>query len=544
MLTHLLAATAALLPVQQARSPMEDERPDSARIRRAAEEAQAGFERERRRHLPVFRGGRPSPCEERIGRFCYWYEGSGPLPEDPPRSVQARARLLRRLEEARVELPGDGWIAGQQVRYLLEHGETDTAVARARACGADLAWCAALLGFALHAAERFDEAERAFDQALARMPVKDAGVWRDLRQVLEDDVPGELADSLLWLGDPLLSRPGNDLRTELLARRVMIRLLAEAGRTDRMSWGPDAAEMLYRYGWPVRWSVDIPHLSSYEQGSIVGHERQPAYGFFPIGREMRWDPARARPRARYAPSYAKAFTALGRHQVALFRRGDSTVAVAAFDLHGDTLFDTAPVRAALALARDPGTEPVVSATEHTGPHGVVVAAAPWLPGAVSLEVERIGEGRFAVARALVPPADPGMALSDILLFEPGPSSPGSLAEAALTARPDLRLPARRPVGLYWEVYGATGDTIQVSIAVVPGRPGLLGRVGRTLGVVGKPPPITLEWAGPRGGSGEFLGRAIEFDLSHLAKGRYEIVVEAKDRSGRRAAARRPVVIVN
>jgi tetratricopeptide (TPR) repeat protein len=539
-----LFAAAALLPVQQLPASTDEERPDSAGVRRAAEEAQAAFERARRRYLPVFRGGRPSPCEERIGRFCYWYDGTGPLPEESPRAVQARDRLLQRLEEARVELPGDGWIAGQQVRYLLEHGQTDTAVARARACGADLVWCASLLGFALHAAERFDEAERTFDQAIARMPAEKARAWLDLDQVLEDEMPRARADSLLWLGDPLLSRPGNDLRTELLARRVMIRLLEDAGRTDRLSWGTDAAEMLYRYGWPIRWSVDIPHLAGYEQGSIVGHERQPAYGFFPVGREMRWDPARTRPRARYAPSYASAFTATGDHQVALFRRGDSTIAVAAFDLRGDTLFGDAPVRAALALARDPETEPAVSATEHPDSRGVVVAAAPWHAGAVSLEIERAGEGRFAVARTRVRHPDAGMALSDILLFEPGPAPPGTLAEAALTARPDLRLSSGRPVGLYWEVYGVTGDTIRVSIAVVPGRPGLLGRVGRTLGVVGTPPPITLEWAGPSEGGADYLGRSIELDLSRLAKGRYDIVVEAEDRSGRRASARRPVVIVN
>jgi hypothetical protein len=173
-----------------------------------------------------------------------------------------------------------------------------------------------------------------------------------------------------------------------------------------------------------------------------------------------------------------------------------------------------------------------------------MAASPWRPGVLSVEVERIGAEHFAVARALVPPDDSGMALSDLLVFEPGPSSPGSLAEAALTARPDLRLPSRRPVGLYWEVYGASGDTIRVSIAVVPGKRGFLGRLGRTLGVVGDQPPITLEWAGPRGGGADFLGRAIELDLSRLAKGRYDLVVQAEDRSGRRATARRPVVIVN
>jgi len=537
-------AAVALLPYLQVLPPTEEVRPDSARTRRAAEEAQAGFERERRRYLPIYRGGRPSPCDERIGRFCYWYESGAPLPEESPHAVRGRERLLRLLEEAQADLPGDGWITGQLVRYLVEHGRADTAVAWARACGADQGWCGALLGFSLHAAGRFDESGRAFDLALSRMPAAEANAWRDLEQVLEEDAPPARADSLLWLGDPLFSRPGNDLRTELLARRVMIRLLTDAERTDRLSWGSDASEMLYRYGWPVRWSLDLPRTSALDQGSVVGHERQPAYGFFPAGRRMLWDPARPRPRARYSPSYVKAFTTQGEHQLALFRRGDSALAVAAFDLRRDTLFGEAAVRTALALVRDPATDPIFVATEHPIPRGVVMTSAPWHPGVVSLEIEHGTKERFAVARALVPPRDSEPALSDLLVFDPGPSTPGTLDEAALSARSDLRLSRRRPIGLYWEVYDASGDTIRVSIAVVPGRPGFLSRMGRSLGVVGKQPPVRLEWAGPAKGEPAVHGRAIELDLSRLGTGRYEIVVEARDRSGRRATARRPVVIVN
>lgn len=540
LLPAFLAALAASVPQTQ---PAIGN--DSLRVRRSAQAAQAAFERERRHSLPQYAGGRPSPCEERIGRFCYWYEGGGPIPDEPAAAGRARDRLLRALDQAGKNLPGDDWIVGQEVRYLVEHGEPDAAVARARTCGASPWWCAALQGFAWHAAERFELASQAFDSALRLMPGQIAADWRSLALVVDEEVSAARGDTLLWLADPLFSKPGNDLRTELLARRVMIRLLAEGGRPDGNSWGPDAGEMLLRYGWPIRWSVERRLGLGTPEASVVGHERQPAYRFFPVGTPPVWDWSRARPRSRYAPSYASAFASIPDHQLALFRRGDSTIGVAAFDLRGDTLFAGAPVRAALALARDPATAPVSMAVEHAQAAGVVLAVAPWRARVLSLEVERPESRRFAVTRAMASPdsaASSGIAISDLLLFEPGPVLPASLDQATLRALTAPRLSRRRPAGLYWEIYGASpGDTVLISIAVVPVRPGFLGRLGQSLGVVGKQPPVTLEWAGA--GQGD-QGRAIELDLGRVDRGRYEITIDAEDRSGRRATVRRPVVIVH
>lgn len=512
-------------------------------MRRVAEQAQADFERTRRRLLPPFTGGRPSPCEARIGRYCYWYDGSAQPPPEAPAAAPARQHLLLALARAQEALPGDRWIAGQQIRYLVEHGETDAAVAASRTCGADLAWCAALLGYALHSAGRFEEAERAFAVALREMPAADAARWRDITVALEDARDAAAADTLLWLGDPLLSRPGNDLRTELFARRVMAEVLAHSLRPERTSWGPDAEELLFRYGWPIRWSVDAPRLAGPESESVVGHERQPAYAFLPLrGATWRWDLRRPRPRSRYAPAYARAFTSIPAHQVAAFRRGDSSLVVASFDLRRDTLFGNAPVRVALALARDPSSAPVVVTTDRPFPTGVAVAVAPWPARLASLEVERLDSARFAVTRSVLSPVPPALlALSDLLLFEPGESLPSTVWEAADRALGEPRVSRRRAVGVYWELYGGAGDSLDVSIAVVPERRGLLGRFGQSLGLVGRRPPVTLQWTGSR--EGEFTGRAIELDLSRLGNGRYVVEVEARDRSGRRATTRRPVVVV-
>ena len=66
-------------------------------------------------------------CRERIGRLCIWHEGDDdwvPVP-DSPDIVQARDLLLRELAEIGGQLPGDGWILGQRIRYLSEAGRWD-----------------------------------------------------------------------------------------------------------------------------------------------------------------------------------------------------------------------------------------------------------------------------------------------------------------------------------------------------------------------------------------------------------------------------------
>src|SRR2546427_12613946 len=91
---------------------------------------------------------------------------------------------------------------------------------------------------------------------------------------------------------------------------------------------------------------------------VTGHEASPAFHFAPQAQVLD-DPGRAKPgdwsldgpqsRERYAPAYASTFTYLD-HQQAVFRRADSCVVVAAYDLSSDTLFERRAVTGGPALA--------------------------------------------------------------------------------------------------------------------------------------------------------------------------------------------------
>ncbi|HVG46423.1 MAG TPA: hypothetical protein VM890_16885, partial [Longimicrobium sp.] len=99
-------------------------RPDSALVLRGARAAQASFERTRYRNLPwtESRGGGGS-CDERIGRFCIYHddtETDWTPPPEPEAVKRARAALVAALDRAAAATPGDAWIAGQRVRYLVQ----------------------------------------------------------------------------------------------------------------------------------------------------------------------------------------------------------------------------------------------------------------------------------------------------------------------------------------------------------------------------------------------------------------------------------------
>src|SRR6266571_3255637 len=168
------------------------QQPDSLTTLRAARRAQATFEGIRRQHLPYGSGHAGGPCDLRIGRFCYWYDDDRQPPEHAAAETQlirdARATLLAALDDAGARLPGDEWIAGQRVRYLVEAGRDRAAVGAARECRADGWWCAALVGLALHAAGDFARADSAFDAALRNMPAPERCRWYDLAPLLPDEL--------------------------------------------------------------------------------------------------------------------------------------------------------------------------------------------------------------------------------------------------------------------------------------------------------------------------------------------------------------------
>ena len=99
----------------------------------------------------------------------------------------ARARLLTTLQQASATLPGDEWIAGQQVRYLMEDSQPQQAARVAAQCRAVRWWCDALTGLVRHVTADYAGADSAFTAALAEMPDEERCHWNDISTLLEGE---------------------------------------------------------------------------------------------------------------------------------------------------------------------------------------------------------------------------------------------------------------------------------------------------------------------------------------------------------------------
>ncbi len=524
---------------------------DSLRVLREARAAQAEFERARFRHMPwTFEHGVGGSCDERIGRFCFTNDDSDvnwkPPPEKPEVKA-ARERLLDALDDAAAAHPGDGWVAGQRVRYRVEAGRAEAALASARECRAEGWWCRALEGMALHASGDAAGAEAAFAAALGAMPERERRRWGDLSPFFVGDdlrawrrARGAARDSLArriwWLADPLWMDAGNDRRSEHHYRLVMDRVQERAESAETLSWGDDLREILLRYGWPVGWERLRQRVGQVGRPSVLSHYAPRSWDFLPPLRvlsrpsalkEGDWRLGEKTARTLHAPPYATAFRPL-EHQVAAFRRGASSVVVAAWEM--DSVPRVEPVEAGLVLMRHEASPASVARGSFVGPRGVLrVETAPG-PAVLSLEARAPGIRRVARARYGVPlAATAGVSVSDVLLLEDGGSLPETLDDAVSRARASDRVRPGERLGLFWEVYGlpARPDTVAVSVSVVPRRVGgAARRAAERVGLVSPGVPVRMGWREETEGGG-VLARSIGVALPRLAPGEYLLEVTVR-----------------
>lgn len=531
---------------------------DSAGLVAHARDAAWAFERARL-WLMLPGGAHGSQCDARIGRFCYWSDPSDTaLPAEPRQIGERRARLIAVLDSTARALPGDRWVAGQRVRYLLEAGQADSAAAAAQACRAERWWCAALEGLARQVAQDFDDAARAFDASLEAMPDEERCRWTDLSQLLEGpahrsyrglscDERQRVDARIWWLAQPFWWMPGNDRRTEHYARVTMAALLRDAP-SPFGPWGDDERELIVRYGWPLGWERE--ERGATHEPVAIGFDAEPGWHFVPDLRALDVPAPGDAPgaldergaRERYAPAWARAFTLL-EPRFAAFRRADSTLVVATWDVTGDTAFISAGYAAALALARDERTPRVVAPFSGTGGAGVLVAAAPWAPTLASLELYAPSSKTAARTRvALAPPAGP-VSLSGILLFDPTDVLPADLPDAlARVHAGGIRTGAR--IGLYWEAYGlASGEDLPTAVSVTPAHTSWLRKFAAALGLATKAGRVRLEWhetAHPAQGR---MSRALALDLAGLAPGSYRVDVTISPPAGASVTASRTLNVV-
>src|SRR5688572_2555484 len=539
--------------------------------------AQEGFETLRRRRAPVMsvRSG-PDRCDERVGRFCYWYDEDSPAPPDEPDQIRdARSRLIEQIDSIGRQFPNDRWVSGQRVRYLTEAGRYDEAVRAAQACTSREWWCYALRGFAFHVAGRFEQADSAYEGAIRLMSQSERCAWRDMKFLLDDEqlkwyreqncarrLPME--QRVWWLARPMLSGNGNDARTEYYSRLMMAHFVEDAPSAYAMGFDFDERELTLRYGWPIAWTRSpAGNLVVGAEPSLVGHERIPAHPFLPA-RGVLDNPASSDSagwrskgippvRARYSPVYAKRLIPL-EHQSALFRRGDSAMVLVAWSVSGDeqlrAAVDAKELSAAMVLTRGEEKDAVVVRSESPQRRGTLSARSAWGSMLLSVEVgsakrQTLARARYGVRRTDAPQSR--IQVSDIVLFEPYDGMPTSAEEVLPHMRTSERLPAGSKVGIFWEAYDTdpTGEGLEVNITVAPENRsggGWLSRGLRALRRVREAQPVSVGLRDVSARGSPVTARSVEVDLSTLTPGRYLLQLELNAGGGNEVRVERTITV--
>lgn len=532
---------------------------DSAHVVRDLQSLQRSFESFRRMRLPV-RERSWGTCDVRVGRYCYWRgdEEDDPMPAEALAIRARRAALIGALDSAAAVLDGDAWIAGQLVRYLVEAGRTDDALHFARErCRAGTAWCAALGGFAAHTGSRFAEADSAYRLALAEMAPAERCRWLDISDLIDGDLANRfhslgcdgrdsLARQILLIGAPLYSVAQTDLFTEHLARFTRIRMAEHSASTDGESWGDDVRELMLRYGWPSWYSRSEPIAGLQMEASITGHDAGMPYDFLPrlhvlehIGAASADDWTLDDPRAltEYAPAFTRSMHDLP-SQIAAFRRGDSTLVVAAWDARRDTTLLGRPLHAGLALLSSTGELTVARDTAaHTV--GRLWTTARLDSGLVSLELLAPAERRAARSRSGLTVHDSGRVfLSDLLLYAPS-AEPASRLEAVRdSALATNVVSGARSVGVYWETYGLRGpEPLHFTVSVEQFGVGWLRRTAEALHLADPTSGLRLQWDEVPEVADGIAPRSVRLDLSRLRAGHYRVSLTVRTRDGAATAVR-------
>ena len=538
---------------------------DSARIVRHVRSEQTSFESFRRTRLPL--GYRSSdPCEIRVGRYCYWRgdeQDDKPPPPEEKSIIDRRNALIQTLDTASRTLRGDAWIAGQTVRYLVEVDSIDAALAAARSCTAAASWCHALAGYAAHSGSRFALADSEYNTALAAMDSTERCTWLDIRDLLTDELSERyekadcagrqiIARRALRIGSPLYSVATTDLFTEHLSRVTRARIAERSAAADGETWADDVRELMVRYGWPRWYSRTQPEFGSQRPPSIIGHDTGMPYNFIPALSTLEhagattqddWHLDDARAATGYAPSYLKTIHDVP-NQIARFRRGDSTLILAAWDARKDTTLIGRPLDAALVVVAGDS----VSAAVHRSnvrTIGSLVATTVIDSGLVSLELLAPAEKRAARVRIGVAARDTAaLAVSDLLLYSPTSANVTSLAAIQDNAFASNVIPTSRELGAFWETYGVMGLTepAHFTLTIEPTDVGWLRRVAETLRFADPTRALRIQWQEVPQTVNGIAGRGVRVDVSQLRSGKYKLQLAVETTGGKTSSATKEIEV--
>jgi len=558
------------VPVRRERSA-----PDSLRAIRSARRAQDLFEYIRRQYMPREYGVGSHRCDVHVGRWCVWNDESNDrkAPAEAPRVIEARVKLLAVLDSVGTEFPGDEWVAAQQVRYLIEQKRYADAIRIANRCAASGSAyrCQAFAGVALHDSGAVHGADSTFALALAAMPDSVSCQWTDISLLIDDDLAdrynkadctGKRAiEAEFWgLTNPLYLRE-NDFRNEFLTRVARTDMMQES-KTPLGSPRESAfRETALRYGYDTWFVRDDPPTGSMAEPSVAGYREGGAgFNFVPSNDVFAspaaltmddWDLGLRSAQMIYAPAYARRFRELEHEQIALFRRGDSAIVVAAYDVSKDTLFLHDTLEAGIFTAAVRGTsigEPHGLVKTLASPTGVLMTTAGWSPMLVSLEL--LDDSTHSAARlryGITPPRDVGrVSVSDLLMFAPpgGDASPHTLPEVTSLMLHDLHVSAKEPLGVFWETYGvkAEGESVAVTLTIERIKEGWARRAAERMHLATPFSPMRVQWQELPNQVDHVASRTMMLDLSKLDPGRYEIRLMVSPKGEPSVVTKREIMI--
>lgn len=503
--------------------------------------------------------------------------------------VAARDSLLTELRTAVSQLPGDGWLRGQYIRFLVDQGFHDTryhaeALSAAQSCRHDLWWCGMLAGY-VHARQgRLAESGAAFTQARDAAPeaircqVDNVVGLVDRRVVPRGfTLPGSCAEhaafarTLWWLADPFWSDALNERQIEHDVRTTRLLLAASLPVSEHFDWSPSdptdaVGQLVTRYGWP-----STMHWSTIVQSRKTGPPTSTASVRFETGK----DPIEQAPSEGEAWNWwpfehatlPRPLHAVTEWQVQQWRRADHARLAIATQMpslrpalaprSSDSL------TASLIAAASPLAVRPIDARRTSALQPVVLAGAlAFDSSVVSLELrmdaQRGVDARLRLGLTAEPPlatlAVGQVAMAQPALLAPHSSSSVSMDSIEAHLLPSTTVLAQSVVGLYFESYGfAADDSVQYTLQVERlNRRGVFERVSVALGGGrGDASGNRIQWTDTR--PGELLsassqapsvhGRYLTLSTAGLRPGDYALTVSMRSTRGAHASRSRLFQIV-
>jgi hypothetical protein len=286
--------------------------------------------------------------------------------------------------------------------------------------------------------------------------------------------------------------------------------------------------------------------------SITGHDSGKPYFFLPPGDALSriahlsatdWTLDDPRAVAGYAPSYARSVHDVP-SQLAVFRRGDSTFVVGAWDARQDTTLLGREIVAALAFAGDSDAT-VVARQRRTTAVGRISGIGVIDSGLVSLELLAPEDKRAARVRTGLPPRASGrVALSSLLLYAPTSEPAYDIAAVKDSALASAVIPMSRNVGVYWETYGtnANGEPVHFSLTVEQVGISWARRAAERMHFADPTSALRLQWDEVVRSEHGVAGRGVRVDLSRLRGGRYVITLDVTTNGDAQASSAKEIVI--